>query len=79
MIGRVVGLFRGITMLVTRMVGWMYWLKAGLINLLYCLIIFSMFRFRLLMFRRSRRTRRMLEFVFIKIFMFRSWVGRVRY
>lgn len=69
---------RGTTMSARRMVGWMYWSKAGFTNLLYCLMTPSMSRPRSLMSRRSRRTRRMSESVSTKIFMSRSWRGRAR-
>lgn len=63
---------RGTTMSASRMVGWMYWSKAGLTNLLYCLMTPSMSRPRSLMSLRRRRTKRMSESVSTKIFRSRS-------
>lgn len=56
----------------SRMVGWMYWSKAGLTNLLYCLMTPSMSRPRSLMSLRRRRTKRMSESVSTNIFRSRS-------
>lgn len=66
------GVPRGTTMSASRMVGWMYWSKAGFTNLLYCLMTPSMSRPRSLMSLRRRRTKRMSESVSTKIFRSRS-------
>lgn len=67
---------RGTTMSATRMVGWIYWSKAGLTNLLYCLMTPSISRPRSLMSLRKRRTRRMSESVSTNIFISRSCRGK---